>query len=288
MAAEEISFAQFFFWNGIGAVGLGGYIWYDTDKKWKRAVGIVLTFGGVLCSVLAVSKVNAFLLGLSIPSVLGPLLLLVGWGIIAYDVYLKRRIISCGPEQVLNEGYNALRAENDRLKIELKEQREKVRPEGQSPLSLENYALKARLAEMKTFGPPTPTISSAQRRGEPAIQSALQERIFVNEQPAFFNQLLKEHTSVQAETLLQPYLGKWMRLSSFTVDDIDQHGTGHVLYGVSEDGTRMTMFFDGRWAERILILRKGSRVDAVGQIYRVELLFLRINNCELLDPATQI
>lgn len=91
MATEEISFAQFFFWNGIGAVGLGGYIWYDANKKWKRGAGIVLTLGGIVCSFLAVSKVNAFLLGLNLPVFLGPTLLIVSWGIIGYDIYLKKR-----------------------------------------------------------------------------------------------------------------------------------------------------------------------------------------------------
>ncbi len=94
MAAEEISFAQFFFWNGIGGVGLGGYIWYDAygdpTKRGRRVMGIILTRGGLACSFLAVTKINAFVLGLSIPSILGPLVVLISWSIIVYDIHLKK------------------------------------------------------------------------------------------------------------------------------------------------------------------------------------------------------
>jgi hypothetical protein len=91
MAAEEISFSSFFFWIGLTVAGIGGYMWYDATIRWKRLLGMALTIGGVLCSLLAVTKVNAFLLGVSVPSILGPLLLLVSWGIVGYDIYLKKR-----------------------------------------------------------------------------------------------------------------------------------------------------------------------------------------------------
>jgi hypothetical protein len=96
---EEISFWSFVFWvAGVGASSLGGYIWYDTtgapDKKGRHIVGIVLTISGVLFALLAVTKVNTFLFGLGTPLLLaigGPLLLLVSWGIVGYDIYLKKR-----------------------------------------------------------------------------------------------------------------------------------------------------------------------------------------------------
>jgi hypothetical protein len=36
--------------------------------------------------------------------------------------------------------------------------------------------------------------------------------IFVDEAPSFLTQIAKGHTSIQAEKLLEPYIGKWMRL----------------------------------------------------------------------------
>jgi hypothetical protein len=92
MAVQEISFSSFFFWVGLTAVGVGGYMWYDATQKWKRGVGIGVTIGGLLCSLLAVSKVNAFVLGVSIPNVLGPLVLLASWAMVGYDIYLKKQL----------------------------------------------------------------------------------------------------------------------------------------------------------------------------------------------------
>jgi hypothetical protein len=101
MVAEEISFSSFFFWVGLTAVGVGGYMWYDATRKWKRGVGIGLTVGGLLCSLLAVTRVNAFVLGVSIPSILGPIVLFASWAVVGYDIYLKRRLPT-QPPPVIN------------------------------------------------------------------------------------------------------------------------------------------------------------------------------------------
>jgi hypothetical protein len=267
MVAEEITFAQFFFWNGIGAVGLGGYIWYDTDKKWKRVVGVTLTLGGALSSFLAVSKVNAFLLGLSIPSILGPFVLVVGWAIVGWDIYLKKRVLAQGPSKVLGDKYYALRSENEALKIKLKELQR------MAPLEPRSIPV-----EQSTTAPTPPVLLPPPSEAE--------TRIFTDEQPGFFKQFFDGHTSVQADALIQPYLGKWIRVSGVVINDISRQRNGHLVFGSSTDKTRLFLHFQNQWSERILILRSGSTIAMAGKILRVDMNAMSLGNCELIESSS--
>lgn len=109
--------------------------------------------------------------------------------------------------------------------------------------------------------------------------------IFVEEGPSFFVQLARPHTSIQAENLLQPYMGKWMKLSNVTVHDVDTFGNLYIVSGMSEDGITLTMYFEKQWSERILILRRDSKIGIIGQIRAVE-FGVRLENCEILRPPS--
>jgi hypothetical protein len=126
--------------------------------------------------------------------------------------------------------------------------------------------------------------------------------IFVDEAPSFLTQFSKGHMSIQAAKLLQPYLGKWMKLSNVTVDNIEEHGTEHRVLGSSSDGTTLFMYFKEQWSERILILRRGSTIAIIGQIMNIDSGgptggFVQLQNCEIMgssaisnpgQPSTQI
>jgi hypothetical protein len=94
-----------------------------------------------------------------------------------------------------------------------------------------------------------------------------------------------EHTSIQAEKLVQPYLKKWMRIPNTVVYNINDRGDEgyRVSATISNDnGPLVHLYFDKRWNERISILRRGSTLAIIGQIVSVETHGLRLENCEIL------
>jgi len=137
-----------------------------------------------------------------------------------------------------------------------------------------------------------------------ALDSALQSsdangdqpgRIFTDEVPSFLIHLSDGRTSVQTKKLIEPYLGKWGRLLNLTVDDVQEITSGHTVSGLSADGAHVIMYFKEGWTEQVLILRRGSKINIVGQIGVVDSLYVRFENCEILrhsksalSPATHI
>lgn len=112
-------------------------------------------------------------------------------------------------------------------------------------------------------------------------------RIFIDEKPAFLQQFFRDHTSVQAQKLLDPYLGKWFRPLSLTVQDINKYRSGYSVYGkTTEDNVGIHMKFDERWSERISILRRGSVLSVIGQIVEADQLSLSLQECEILTSSS--
>jgi hypothetical protein len=112
---------------------------------------------------------------------------------------------------------------------------------------------------------------------------AHQGMIFVDEAPSFLTQLCKGHTSIQAKKLAVPYMGKWMRLSNVSISDIEEYGSGHRIAGSSADGVLVPMYFEEPWSERILILRRGSKIAIIGKIAWIDEGYVRLDECQILD-----
>jgi hypothetical protein len=221
------------------------------------------------------------LLGLSVPSILGPLLLLASWGIVGYDIYLKRQIRTHLPEKVLSEGYYQLRAENEQLKIQLIEEHGKIQGETNALLK-ENSALKARIAEANRSSTPIVALNPI---STPVDTSTLEERIFVNESPVFLTRFFdNRHTQVQAQTLAQPYLKKWMRMSGVKVEDILQyeHTKQYAIRGDSQ-GVTVFLRFALDWSDRVLVVPLASTIDVIGQIVIVDKRHVSFENCEIMN-----
>ena len=105
--------------------------------------------------------------------------------------------------------------------------------------------------------------------------------VFVDETPAFLTQFFKQHASIQAKKLVQPYLGKWIKLSNVTVSDIEAQSQRYRVPAHCADGEMVFMYFDEKWFERVSILRRGSQIAIIGRITSLE-NFLTLDNCEIL------
>jgi hypothetical protein len=85
---EEISFTVFVFWCGLTAFSVGLYYW--VEGKGRRRVGVWVTVVGFLAALLTVKEMKLVISGIALAHVLGPGILLFTWGLLAYDMYLKK------------------------------------------------------------------------------------------------------------------------------------------------------------------------------------------------------
>ena len=111
-------------------------------------------------------------------------------------------------------------------------------------------------------------------------------RIFLDEAPWFLMQFFREHTTIQAKKLVDPYLGKWVRPLNVAIYNINEIVSGgHRISATSDDeeGIFITLRFGKDWDERISILRRNGKLTIIGQLTDVGTRELELENCEILD-----
>jgi hypothetical protein len=114
-------------------------------------------------------------------------------------------------------------------------------------------------------------------------------RIIVSVTPQWLMAQFTNRTDVQTQTLLSPYIGKWMRVSgnlgdvkkikifddkSFaqvTFRDV-KYGSDYVFLQFSEPG----------FIDRLSVMQLGEAITVLGQIQSVNPLFVSLEECELL------
>ncbi len=108
-------------------------------------------------------------------------------------------------------------------------------------------------------------------------------RTLVDVTPDYLTGLFKEHTHIQAEKLVEAFVGKWVRVSG-EVNNVRASGEhGDIVYssGEWEEGS-VSMEFDDR--STVEVLKKGDVVTVVGQIKSVDTLWVDLKDCELEKP----
>ena len=128
-----------------------------------------------------------------------------------------------------------------------------------------------------------------------------QGRVFVGETitVAYLVGLFNEpgRTSFQARTLVEPYIGKWMKVSGVMKDvmrtNVDQKFVQMVFerdpsieYTHPLFYAQLTMYFRNDWIQRVLILKVGDQLTVIGQIDRVDRISLQLENCELVQSQS--
>ncbi len=110
-------------------------------------------------------------------------------------------------------------------------------------------------------------------------------RIFVGDgiNEAYLAGLFQKNTEIRARQLLEPHRGKWMRASG-KVADVSELPSAKPedRYFVSLEGTP-TLHFNERHKDRVLALRKGDEITAVGKVARASSFSLALEECELED-----
>ena len=122
----------------------------------------------------------------------------------------------------------------------------------------------------------------------PLLDTHVEERIFVgaNITPEYLLGLFKDHTSIQARKLIEPFIGKWMRVSgdlseiiSSTSDRAQVTFSGRGLTG---NLAPVFMYFRTKESvERLAILRRGDSLTIVGKISDINLVQIDLDPCEI-------
>lgn len=114
-------------------------------------------------------------------------------------------------------------------------------------------------------------------------------RTIVDVTPEYLTGLFDDHTDIQAERLIEAFIGKWMRVSGpvGNVSSITE-GKAVVRFPNSSSGDpygflNVTMYFNDESVidNRLRILQKGDRIQVVGQIRRVSSAWVELEDCEL-------
>ncbi len=108
-------------------------------------------------------------------------------------------------------------------------------------------------------------------------------RTLVDVTPEYLTGLFDEHTDIQAEKLVEAFVGKWVRVSG-AVRNVKASGEDGATVYLSREtaGASVSMEFNDRSA--VEVLKKGGLVTAIGQIERVDSLWVGLGNCELERP----
>ncbi len=118
--------------------------------------------------------------------------------------------------------------------------------------------------------------------GEKAVN---EKRTYVQDSPKQLTAIFRSLTSAQAQRLLEPYYSQWLRVEGEIVDVTEWTGTFlRVVLRKTFRGPAICMVFTNRavFAERLSVLRAGTRIAATGKIKEISALSITITDCELL------
>jgi hypothetical protein len=107
--------------------------------------------------------------------------------------------------------------------------------------------------------------------------------------PEYLVGLFEGHTSIQAKSLIEPFIGKWMRVSG-ELDEVTPSSSPHfailTLVGRGMGGpgraAGIFMYFQtAEWVDRLRTLRRGDKLTVIGKIEDVISVRLTLASCEL-------
>jgi len=127
--------------------------------------------------------------------------------------------------------------------------------------------------------PPLPTKPHA----EAPTRHQSEARIIVppSVTPEYLMGLFIGHTGVQGKKLLEPYIGKWIKVSG-PLSNVRPTSPG-ILALVSIGNKHVFMHFGDQWRERLSVLRLEDKITALCEIREAELFELSLDKCEPVD-----
>jgi hypothetical protein len=113
-----------------------------------------------------------------------------------------------------------------------------------------------------------------------AVEPPSDERIVVDVTPEYLASFFEQHTTIQANKLVEAYLGTWMPVAGPLGDVYPNQVTfAHKTFGVV-----VFMYFDmTKWRDRLIVLPPGRHIKVLGQVESVNKVEVHLKNCELIS-----
>ncbi len=113
-----------------------------------------------------------------------------------------------------------------------------------------------------------------------------EERIFIDLTPRQLVEPFRNQVSMQAQKSVQRYIGKWYRVSG-SVYEINQYPEFWTIRFFVDELIQIALDCDLTWTERIELLDRGTKIQAIGQIMEVNTQFIRLKHCNwITEPST--
>jgi hypothetical protein len=244
-------FTEALFWIGITVVGTGLYILWDRHLR---------SLPGSIALIVAGAIAVAYSVYLhSHPNAPNPpvwiVLVAVTWLAIGWSVYDRHRFHRPVSPQHLTTGENAGLVQ------------EPIRARTSDPTQ-----------EIAIAPPKQMTAALAEPSHQPPLSLNINDKTVVDVTPEYLISFFKDHVNVQAQRLLEPYIGQRMVVRDAEVIQVSESFPGRLMVSTN---AHVDLRFKEDWRPRVLVLRKGSRITAIGEIKGVSFGSVDLENCEL-------
>ena len=131
--------------------------------------------------------------------------------------------------------------------------------------------------------------SESDARDATTFTSLPDGRILIDKDPKFLSDIFSENTDIEADRLVEPYIGKWMKISG-DVYDISDRDFGDLMYvsimdkGGNPFGMSIALgmgFNRDTWKDRLELLHPGDHITVIGQIKSASRIGVQFDKCEL-------
>jgi hypothetical protein len=133
---------------------------------------------------------------------------------------------------------------------------------------------------------PTPTTRTASAFLTKVPSPQQEGRVFLGPDitAKFLSNFYREHTTMQANKMVEIYIGKWIKTSGSVrnVGDLDSYGILVFLEHIGFE-PKFTLVFDKKWVDRLSVLRPGNPINVIGKIYEIHSGGARLVDCELIE-----
>lgn len=132
--------------------------------------------------------------------------------------------------------------------------------------------------------PKEPVAASEQPAPAPPLTTS-GGRETVDVEPDYLMDMFAQHTSIQAQRLIEPYIGKWMKVSG-TLSDVQDTQYFSVVTFENPPLAKLRIIFmyfeqpDRR--DRLSVIRRGAPLTVLGQIKKVTGFQIELWSCELI------
>jgi hypothetical protein len=124
---------------------------------------------------------------------------------------------------------------------------------------------------------PPPAPQSPQTTDAPPATS---ERVIVDTTPLALMGLYKGRSGLEADRIIAPYIGKWIKISG-QADYIQGAGNGELVTIKPDAFTAAFLYFDAKWLDKLSVLPIHPTISALCQIRYVGASGSNFVNCEL-------